>query len=551
MNASQKLIAQPISYETGQRLRARLVQLFSAAVILHYGLLQVGFAVVSDEASGFSTLLYGAFVVVGFAMWLILASLNIVRTATIGLVVSLILLNLLASVPQFFYPFVAMVAITTLIQDWRAFSVAVIALFSIIIGQIINITGSEMDVLTALNQIGIVFSLATIGIGVRYFANALRRAMFVAEEDANLLQFAAEAGQMSMGITHTDELLTRSVDFIKDRFGYYHVQLFLVDEQDEVAWLRASTGEAGQHLLARKHHLDVGSNSLVGRVTQSGNTVTNRKAESDRVAGDLLPLSEVEVGLPLRDGDRVIGVLNVHSEQRESFRPGEVQALQITANLITASIKNATAFSEQISNVHANQRLFLEAEAKLREIQRLNRSLTRDSWMRFTEMGDMKGVVLDGGASKRIDEWSDLSMEAGRNRQILTRKDGDSWVVAVPVVLRGEVIGTIEVETAPNADEIDTREITHAVSERLAISIDNARLFEDARDTTLYEQQVNRIVSQYQSLNTVEDLLQVTLKELGDTLGAESSSIRLSSIELDELGELPEAPLATDKATDK
>src|SRR5690606_26051157 len=105
--------------------------------------------------------------------------------------------------------------------------------------------------------------------------------------------------------------------------------------------------------------------------------------------------------------------------------------------------------------------------------------------------------------------------------------------VAVPVVLRGEVIGAIEVEPSEEIEAANTVEMMQAVAQRLAISLDNARLFEEAQAATAQEQRINQIVTRYQSANSVDDLLRITLTELSQTLGAQHGAIRLGNIDTD------------------
>ena len=63
-------------------------------------------------------------------------------------------------------------------------------------------------------------------------------------------------------------LIDQVVDLLVERFdNIYHAQIFLVDNEEAYAVLRASTGEVGKLLLTRGHRLAVGSASVVGRVT--------------------------------------------------------------------------------------------------------------------------------------------------------------------------------------------------------------------------------------------------------------------------------------------
>src|SRR5207244_3124375 len=56
------------------------------------------------------------------------------------------------------------------------------------------------------------------------------------------LATAAEIGRAATSILSTEALLSRSVDLIRDRFGYYHVSFFLLDDTGRWALLSEATG---------------------------------------------------------------------------------------------------------------------------------------------------------------------------------------------------------------------------------------------------------------------------------------------------------------------
>lgn len=512
------------------RIRARLVQIIAGVTILavifpgtvySVGVYQVPFA---------NAIAAGVFLIGLYLLWIILSTINRVQLASYGLLITLLLMSLLPGSLDRMQPILVAIAVATLVSDWRVFSAVSVVLFAIVGYQIYVNAATEQAFVTSLHHVSLLGWMAATIVTVRFFWNALQDTLMDAQRSANLLRSAAEVGQITVGLVALDDLLPRAVDFIRDRFGYYHVQIFLLDEEGRVAWLRASTGEVGEQLLSRRHHLNVGSNSVIGRVTQAGESIIARDTDSAPVhyRNELLPDTRAELALPIRDGDRIIGALDVQSTRANAFPRSDVRALQIMTNLLAASIRNATLFDEQKRNMRENQRLYIEAEANLREIQRLNQQLTRESWQRFVqEHGEGTGVTLENGRRTRDSAWSEPLRRAGQSRTTVTAKEDGRLVVAVPIMLRGEPIGAMEIEPDTDLDEMDTVEIVRAVSERLAVSLDNARLFEESQATTIYEQRINTIVDKYQNASTVDDLLQVTLEELSDTLGAERASIRL------------------------
>jgi GAF domain-containing protein len=168
------------------------------------------------------------------------------------------------------------------------------------------------------------------------------------ERKAIQLQTAADIARETIGLLDLDILLSHSVNLIRDRFGFYHSSVFLVDNEQKYAVLRESTGEAGRQMKARGHKLEVGSQSIVGWVTENA-----RPRVADDVAADpmhrpnpLLPATRAEVGIPMKIGEKVVGVLDIQSTIPYNFSPDDITILQVIADQITVALENARLFSQ-------------------------------------------------------------------------------------------------------------------------------------------------------------------------------------------------------------
>lgn len=376
-------------------------------------------------------------------------------------------------------------------------------------------------------------SLVVVSVTARYFIEQLSQTVRETHRDAQRTAATAQIAQITAGTLDLSALFSRSVELIRDHFDFYHVQVFMLDERGEYAALASSTGAVGQQLLARQHRLAVGSTSVIGRVTYYGQPVIAADTDLDPLhrVNDLLPDTRSEMAVPIFDGERIIGALDVQSRTPRAFAPQDVQVLQTLADLLAVAIRNARLFEDKTRANAEQERLIQMADTNMREIQRLNQQLTRSGWSQFLEQQpEAEGVTLRDGALETDSAWSRTLTEAARAAHPVTAPaNGRPGLVAVPVLLRGEVIGAIEVEPDEALLPADVIEVVEAVAQRLAFSLDNARLFEEARLATVQEQRINAIAAQYQSVNSVDDLLRITLTELSETLGARRGAIRLGS----------------------
>jgi len=378
------------------------------------------------------------------------------------------------------------------------------------------------------------FILTTIvGIGlsivVHYVVYRFEKITYNSQRINNLLQGSSNIGQNINEDLDMQQLLDNTVNTVRDEFNFYHVQVFLIDERYEYANLVASTGEAGQKLLARNHRLPVGSQSVIGRVSQVGEPVIAQNTDADTVhaLNELLPDTRAELALPLIDAGNIIGALDVQSIYADAFQPIDIQALQIIANQLAVAIRNARLFNEAQRNIQENKRLLFEYETNLREVDRLNRTLTKQSWDTYLGQTYVDGVTLSKDRFAPQADWSDIMRTATTSQQSQTDINGDAKIIAIPILLRGQVLGAIEVELETDSSTTDAVEIIEAISQRLAISLESARLFEETQEASLQEQQINEIVSSYETAVTIDELLQITLEKLQQSLGAEKGTIRL------------------------
>ncbi len=172
------------------------------------------------------------------------------------------------------------------------------------------------------------------------------------------LHTAAEVSRAASSILKVDELLSTTVDLIRDGFDLYYVGLFLVDESRRNAVLRAGTGEAGRIMLARGHQLAVGGASMIGWCVenQEARIALDVGEEAVRFDNPVLPETHSELALPLVSRGQTLGAMTVQSAQASAFSQADVAVLQTMADQIAIAISNAQLFEQ------TQQRAAREAE---------------------------------------------------------------------------------------------------------------------------------------------------------------------------------------------
>ncbi len=335
------------------------------------------------------------------------------------------------------------------------------------------------------------------------------------------LSITAEIGRTITAMHDPRGLMGEIVETIRQRFGFYHTQVFLIDEQQESAILIASTGQAGRELLARQHALPVGSQSVIGQVTARGDPIIALDTDLSPIhqRNELLPDTRSEMALPMRIGDEVIGALDVQSVIPNAFDQDDISVFQSMADQLAVALENARLYS-QLSEARET-------------IEMLERRMAGEAWRTYSHDRDPGArfgyqIEEDNLAPYGADAPTPMS-EAIRSGHLIAQEDGDTEIsLAVPIKVRGEVIGAFgfggEALEALTEEDIALLE---AVADRVGLALENLRLVEQTARRAEHEQIINEITAKIVGSTDVSHILQTTVKELGRVLGAPQTRVQL------------------------
>lgn len=342
------------------------------------------------------------------------------------------------------------------------------------------------------------------------------------EKHARELVTIGEISKLINSEQRLENLLSLITRLVSERFGFYHVGIFMVDESKQFAILQAANSEGGRNMLKREHKLRVGESGIVGFVAKFG---------APRIALDVgldavffnnpdLPNTRSEMALPLKLRDEVIGVLDVQSEEPGIFTDEDANTLGILADQIAIAIENA--------------RLFAKTRESLSELQSMYRQNLQEGWRTFIREEATAGYhqSLSGGKKLNQPITTDEIQEAMyRGDVIQLHADGKTQesILVVPIKLRGQVIGVMRIK-APTKDRQWTGaevNLAEAVSERLSLALDNARLLQESQRRAIKERTISEITGKIGSSINLENVLLTAVEELGRTIPGSEVIINL------------------------
>jgi PAS domain S-box-containing protein len=307
------------------------------------------------------------------------------------------------------------------------------------------------------------------------------------ERRALQLQTAAEVSRAASSILDLDELLSQTVELIRDHFALYYVGLFLMDDAGRYAVLRAGTGEAGRQMLEAGHRLESGGASMIGWCTANAQARIAQHVgeEAARFDNPLLPETRSELALPLISRGQAIGALTIQSGEEAAFSEEDIAVLQTMADQVATAIANARLYKALVQEQYLMKALMdtipdyiyfkdtqsrfirtTKAHAKIFGLSDAAEAIGKTDFDFFTEeharpaYEDEQEIIKTGQPMLGIEEretWPDRP---------------DTWVLTSKLPLHdeeGNIVGTFGISS-----DITARKRTEKALERRALQLQTA-----------------------------------------------------------------------------
>ncbi len=369
---------------------------------------------------------------------------------------------------------------------------------------------------------------------------------------ARYLEATAKVARDAASVLDLQELLSRVVGLVSEQFGLYHTGIFLLDPSGEWAVLQATSSEGGRRMLAGGHRLRLGEESIVGYVAGRGEPriVLDIGADAAFFDNPDLPDARSEMALPLQARGEIIGVLDVQSKESEAFSDEDVAVLQTLADQIAMAISNARFFRQAQESLEAERRAYGEISRDawgelLQDYRHLGYRYTKGGVAPLVEtLSAPRPEVHDNLASQnepRADDGEERSVPSApamtSARDSVALSDTDAKLgeelpeLALPVKVRGHVIGSVKAHKPGEAGEWEVEEVAlmETLAEQLGLALESARLYRDTQQRALRERLTGEIAARMRENLDIDTVLQTAIREIGERLDVAEVEVRMGS----------------------
>ncbi|RMF33823.1 MAG: GAF domain-containing protein, partial [Chloroflexi bacterium] len=394
-----------------------------------------------------------------------------------------------------------------------------------------------------INPIALALSLIVLyvlALATWLFARSLQQANQDLRRRIGQIQTGAEISRVVTAALEPGLIQWPAVQLIQSGFGYYHVGFYAPDPEGRWAVLTEAAGEAAERLRQEGYRLPLDGTTVVAAAFTQRARQMIVVGEEEPIGPDghplqpnvhLLPQSRAELALPLQVGERLLGVLDVHSTRPGPFPEEEIEALEGIVGQVAVALENAHLFEDlqqrhqELQELHQQterRARYLEATAELAravssllDLQTLldqavnliserfgfyhagiflvddagewavlqaanseggQRMLARGHKLRVGEQG-IVGWVTHAGESR-------IALDVGEDAVHFDNPDlpDTRSEVALPLKVRDRVIGALDIQSTREAafSEEDVV-VLQTLADQIAVAIENARLFQETQ----------------------------------------------------------------------
>ncbi len=340
------------------------------------------------------------------------------------------------------------------------------------------------------------------------------------------LETIATMSERLTAILDFEHLLQELVDELKAEFAYYHAHVYIIDDRGQNLALAAGVGEAGAQMRARGHAISLNApTSLVARAARTREIVRvdNVREAADWLPNPLLPETYSEMAVPIISEGKVMGVLDVQQDEVAGLDEGDANLLRSLAHQVAVAIRNA--------------RLFAQVETALAEARATQAHYLQQVWQKAKITSPRSQYLYAQANAAPLDEATQQALAQVRQQlvaqaQPLPDREASPKTLVAPVKLQNKTIGAVQLYSGGTDQSWseDDRAIIAAVSEQLAQSAENLRLFDETQERAGREQTIRVITDKLRAAPNINAMLEIAARELGSRLGAQHTRFELGMV---------------------
>ena len=380
------------------------------------------------------------------------------------------------------------------------------------------------------------------------------------------LNLVREVSTQIANVLDVDELSARVTELIQKTFNYYYVAIFTLEQNSNALRFRSSAvaPRKGKKKASIALEVETGQ-GLIGEAAQHGQQIIcdDVRADARYRFIDSLPETKSEVVIPLKIEDRILGVLDVQSNQLKAFHPNDILVLHALADNIARAVDGARLYSRLrrradqltlVSEISKSVTSTLDLSTIMREAANLiHEKFGYPHVSLFTVHPNRRIIAYEAGSGKRskklegfslsLDNPAGIMVWAARRGKTILVNDvtlDDRYIpselppkntrseLCVPLIFNDKVVGLLDIQSDKiNAFTEDDQMMFEAVADTMAAAIRNADLFRSEQWRRQVSDSLREVAGLVSDNVGVDEVLETILSELDRNLPIDISAVWL------------------------
>ncbi len=326
------------------------------------------------------------------------------------------------------------------------------------------------------------------------------------EAQTTQLRTASTVAKAMAEIQNVSDLLTSVTKLTAEKFGFYHVGLYILDEQKRTAFLQAASSMAGKQLIGQAFRVESDRRNIINLVVTQNRHVITSDSDGSAFTRDVnFTLTRSRMLLPLAVRGNILGILDIHSEQPQAFSSQDAEILQTLADLVAISFDNA--------------RLINETKSLVSQLEMNTNIQTERTWRKLTSR------------QKPAYQYT----PAGVRPVFSTNKKDNDDGLHIPLVLHGQKIGMIKLKRKGEASHWSERErvLVEKIADQVALALENSRLVDEAQKSALRDQVIANVSTRVRETLDIESVVRTAATELRRAFDLKEAEILIGASQPD------------------
>jgi GAF domain-containing protein len=370
----------------------------------------------------------------------------------------------------------------------------------------------------------IIITLALILLFLMIFTGNLERIANESLSDVQQRQWITEFGIELGEIEDENRVLIRALEMMRDRFHYIFGQFYLTDDAGQ--FNRTIRYGSLQAEAATRDTLNLSDASTILEAAQKKTMVLTSSDDPVARRNHLLTSANYSVAVPIVQQDQLLGILDVQSAGQVAFSQNELQALKLLAEQVSSALAHTRAVNILRRNLNEQNTVNQRLRAQVADYTQRERRGVSTVWSQYLQGRGkaMIGYNIESDntptpvAANDVPETLQATLQSG---ELHVEQSGDEQIVNVPITFRDQTLGAMSF-AVPQGQQLSERQIEMAriVAERLALALENTRLFEQSQAQALRERKASEVSSLLIGATDVHSVLNLAAQNFNEALGA-------------------------------